>query len=305
MTKAKTTVYMVREASHSQKPSIVLKTWTPIFSMQILLPHLLLNVSQSTPSVQVRFQLTSTASPEIKDHPAFRPDPFSVFRSKPAVQRSVNVKPGFDLRIPPDSSSRSMTSSSAPNRNSRDVENVMVGLGLVDPKDMRSQPLVPYNIVNGAWLTPSPSSVATRQQLRPSPSHQTVLPRSCAIADFGGTSNPSATHSFGQKTTRNLSPSSGISQVDSRATSSKNATPVLLPYSYESFLDDESSEKRNHIFAHLHKSKSANKTSSKGEQAISKSSRSSETNCPIANVEPTNAENWRGNSLEKDRLRQV
>ncbi|KAF7507224.1 hypothetical protein GJ744_010782 [Endocarpon pusillum] len=228
--------------------------------------------------------LTSKPAADIKDHPAFRVDPFSVQASETTLQVSTSsqlasVSQALSESKPVISSQTSL------HRNGQNVETVLIGLDLADHQSRRSQTSVSPETFNAANVTQSPGSNGPRHNSLSSP------PLSKSEQALGAnrrvlTTNSPTNGIRGLRHHGHLPPSPSFARFNSRSISEKIPKMPSL-FGSGSFFEEAGEGKRTRGFSNLFKPKSTTKNPGRGNEAM------------------VNEESKRKSSAEQDRLEQI
>lgn len=208
------------------------------------------------------FKLIKIAAVDIKDHPAFRVDPFSVQPSETTLQFSTPTQ----LASVSQASSESkpvISSQTSLNRNGQNVETVLIGLDLADHQSRRSETSVSPGTVNAANVTQSPGSYATHHNSLSSP------PPSKSQQALGAnrrvlTTNSPTNGIRGLRNRGDLPPSPSFARFNSRSISEKVPKMPSL-FGSGSFFEESGEGKRTRGFSNLFKPKSTSKNPGRGE----------------------------------------
>lgn len=216
-----------------------------------------------TPGVIVLSTDLEKAAPDTKDHPVFRADPFSVQTSEPVLQFSL---PSDHALVPRTSfDSKSAIPSQTSSRNSQDVDNVVIGLGLIGSKVTPSQTSASPKTVDATSSSWSLRSGADRHFSKSSPPSNWHSEQASSGDGRGSTAKSPAHKNPGTLGTGDLPPSPSFSRFNSR-TSSERGPIMAKIFASGSFAEEAVEGKRTRGLSNLFKTKSANKNSAKGER---------------------------------------
>lgn len=226
----------------------------------------------------------------------FRADPFSVRNREPVLELPVPSElasvPRRSQHLP------SVVEGQTSDKTIQDVENRLIGLGLLDPHPRLNQPSPPPETVNENGLATSSSNIATRQSRPSSPSTQIQLRQASGEDRTDAKPKSSIGQKTGKKIINALPTSPSVSKFKTRKHNIRVLPLVqLAPFASGFFLDDDVEAKRTLGLSNIFRGKLASKTSGKGEKAIRKPC---QANKFLGNIVVNDEEKTRKGSAERD-----